>query len=50
MHYKLRHPSTPLSTKQLREEYTRGVIDLQLHWTPGHVDFPPNERADEIAK
>ncbi|GLB41456.1 putative encoded by [Lyophyllum shimeji] len=29
---------------------TRRVIDLQVHWTPGHVDFAPNERADEIAK
>ena len=49
-HYKLRHPSTPLSTKQLREEYTQDIINLQVHWTLGHVDFPPNERADEIAK
>lgn len=29
---------------------TRGVINLQVHWTPGHVGFSPNERADEIAK
>ncbi|KAF5384346.1 hypothetical protein D9615_003173 [Tricholomella constricta] len=29
---------------------TRRVINLQVHWTPGHVDFGPNERADEIAK
>lgn len=29
---------------------TRNVIDLQIHWTPGHVGFEPNERADEIAK
>ncbi|KAF5386072.1 hypothetical protein D9615_002179 [Tricholomella constricta] len=29
---------------------SRRVIDLQIHWTPGHVDFGPNERADEIAK
>ena len=50
MHYKLRHSSTPLLTKQLCEEYTQDVIDLQVHWTPGHVDFPPNECADEIAK
>ncbi|KAF5374631.1 hypothetical protein D9615_008911 [Tricholomella constricta] len=28
----------------------RRVIDLQIHWTPGHVDFDPNERADELAK
>ncbi|KZP06928.1 hypothetical protein FIBSPDRAFT_685533, partial [Athelia psychrophila] len=28
----------------------RGVIDLQLHWVPGHKDFEPNERADREAK
>ena len=28
----------------------RNVVDLQLHWTPGHLDFQPNERADEEAK
>jgi len=29
---------------------TKGVIDLHIHWVPGHCDFPPNERADEEAK
>ena len=29
---------------------TKGVIDLQLHWVPGHCDFEPNEWADEEAK
>ena len=28
----------------------RGVINLQVHWVPGHRDFEPNERADEEAK
>ena len=28
----------------------RDVIDLRIHWTPGHEKFPPNERADELAK
>jgi ribonuclease HI len=28
----------------------RGVIDLQIHWVPGHMDFEPNERADVEAK
>ena len=28
----------------------KGVIDLQLHWVPGHRDFAPNKRADEEAK
>jgi ribonuclease HI len=29
---------------------TRGMIDLQIHWVPGHCDFAPNEQADEEAK
>jgi ribonuclease HI len=28
----------------------RGVIDVQLHWTPAHMGFGPNERADKEAK
>jgi ribonuclease HI len=28
----------------------RGVVDLQIHWVPGHLDFEPNEHADEKAK
>lgn len=28
----------------------RGVCDLQIHWVPGHMDFEPNELADEHAK
>jgi hypothetical protein len=28
----------------------KGVVDLQLHWVPGHCDFRPNEQADEEAK
>ena len=28
----------------------RGVIDLQIHWVPGHCGFEPNKRADEEAK
>ena len=35
------------------EEWTgrpKGVIDLQIHWVPGHIDFAPNEKADEEAK
>jgi ribonuclease HI len=27
-----------------------GNIDLQIHWTPGHQGFIPNERADSLAK
>ena len=29
---------------------TKGAIDLQLHWVPGHCDFEPNEHTDEEAK
>ena len=29
---------------------TKGIVDLQLHWVPGHCDLEPNERADEEAK
>ncbi|KAF7970993.1 hypothetical protein HWV62_22243 [Athelia sp. TMB] len=28
----------------------KNVIDLQIHWVPGHKDFDPNERADREAK
>ena len=28
----------------------KGVINLQVHWVPGHVGFAPNEKADEEAK
>lgn len=28
----------------------RRVVDLQLHWVPGHKNFEPNERADREAK
>jgi ribonuclease HI len=29
---------------------SKGVVNLQVHWVPGHSDFAPNERADEEAK
>jgi ribonuclease HI len=29
---------------------TKGVVDLQVHWVPGHCDFGPNEQADVEAK
>jgi hypothetical protein len=30
--------------------HTKNVLNLQVHWVPGHVDFAPNEQADEEAK
>jgi len=33
-----------------RHPPTKNVIDLQIHWTPGHSSFPPNVRANELAK
>ena len=29
---------------------TRDVINLKVHWIPGHKDFIPNEKAHELAK
>ena len=26
------------------------MINLQVHWVPGHIDFAPNEKADEEVK
>ena len=28
----------------------KGIVDLQVHWVPGHCDFGPNEQADKEAK
>ena len=28
----------------------RGIVDLQVHWVPGHKDLALNKRADEEAK
>ena len=28
----------------------KGVVDLQVHWVPGHADFAPNEKADQEVK
>ena len=29
---------------------SKGIVDLQIHWVPGHLDFAPNNKADELAK
>jgi len=42
-HYKLRNPGTSLPMRRIRRTHTRNILNLQLHWTPGHVDFLPNE-------
>ena len=39
-----RHTANPLIAN------SHGVIDLKLQWVPGHVDIPPNEKADSNAK
>ncbi|KNZ73136.1 hypothetical protein J132_01048 [Termitomyces sp. J132] len=31
-------------------DQTHRVIDLQVHWILGHMEFHPNKRADELAK
>ena len=36
------HPSSPPESKN--------PVDLQIHWTPGHEKFLPNEYADTLAK
>jgi ribonuclease HI len=28
----------------------KGIVDLQVHWVPGHKNFEPNERANKEAK
>lgn len=28
----------------------KGVVDLQVHWVPGHKEFTLNEEADTHAK
>ena len=30
--------------------HTKNILNLQVHWVPGHVNFAPNEQADEEAK
>ena len=38
------------TTGELWKGDTRGMIDLQVHWVPGHCDFGSNKQADEEAK
>ncbi|KNZ82106.1 hypothetical protein J132_08289 [Termitomyces sp. J132] len=37
-------------TNNVWKPHSCGVICLQVHWSPGHMDFAPNERADVLAK
>jgi ribonuclease HI len=39
-----------LAEGEIWKSRTKGIVDLQVHWVPGHVDFAPNDRADEEAK
>ena len=29
---------------------SKGIIDLQIHWVPGHLNFAPNDKANKLAK
>ena len=29
---------------------SRNIVDLQIHWVPGHLNFSPDDKADELAK
>ena len=33
-----------------RKGRPKGIVDSQIHWVPGHVDFAPNKKADEEEK
>jgi ribonuclease HI len=48
--HKIQKPSEHAELKRIGKPTKRNTINLQIHWTPGHVDFQPNERADEVAK
>ncbi|KAG6860164.1 hypothetical protein C0995_014892 [Termitomyces sp. Mi166 len=45
-------PTKQAATRTGRKRAPRswGVIRLQFHWSPGHMAFGPNERADKLAK
>jgi ribonuclease HI len=45
----IEHLQTIEVGKQWKDK-SKGVINLQIHWVPGHCDFAPNERADEEVK
>jgi len=47
---KLHAKQSYLCAPTITQAPTCKVIDLHLHWTLGHMDFPPNERADNLAK
>ena len=47
---KLHAKQSYLCAPTITQAPTCKVIDLHLHWTPGHMDFSPNERADDLAK
>jgi len=46
LHTKQHRLSNPRTTNPVK----RNAIDLQIHWTPSHANFSPNERADALAK
>jgi ribonuclease HI len=39
-----------LAAGEIWKSRSKGIVNLQVHWVPGHSDFAPNEKADEEAK
>lgn len=35
---------------QQRIAKSNGIVDLQIHWIPGHLDFALNDKANKLAK
>ncbi|KAG5725228.1 hypothetical protein E4T56_gene10155 [Termitomyces sp. T112] len=44
------HRRAAAATVMARPPRSTGVVCLQLHWSPGHKGFSPNERANTLAK
>ena len=50
---RIQHKDLFQQARQRNQQCTaksKGIIDLQIHWVPGHLDFAPNNKADELAK
>ena len=50
---RIQHKDLFQQARQRNQQCTaksKGIIDLQIHWVPGHLNFAPNNKADELAK